>query len=418
MSEPAPAIDRDALRAALEQDVNGGVTRLAELTSRHANDRALVYRAILLKRELTRAREPSGQQAAVAFQLLDEFVADQASVGRRGAQSRESQVEAARAQTMAVAIPRATVVECEQLQKTFTGGRFALQDVSLSVRYGEIVGVVGLNGNGKTTLFRLIVGELDRDGGSVRFPAILGERPIKWGTVRRQLAYVPQDLPAWHGSLRSNLHYEAAMHGVSAADNEREVDFIVERLGLRNELGKRWHQLSGGFRLRFALARALVWKPKLLVLDEPLANLDFLTLQLVLKDLRNLTDSLRFPLGVLVSSQHLHEIEEVSDKLLLLDAGRARFFGAVAAIGSDRVVNRFELAGDFEIQDLQAVLSGPGYHSIYYSGVAFVVTAATELSAHDVLRSVTDAKLAVSYFRDISRSAKGLLHDGGRPERA
>ena len=91
--------------------------------------------------------------------------------------------------------------------------------------------------------------------------------------------------------LRSNLHYEAAIHGVGRADNEREVDFIVERLGFRGELDKEWHELSGGFRLRFALARALVWKPKLLILDEPLANLDFITQQIVLNDLRHLTDS-------------------------------------------------------------------------------------------------------------------------------
>src|SRR5204863_8033249 len=126
---------------------------------------------------------------------------------------------------------------------------------------------------------------------------------------------VPTDLPPWYGSLRSNLHYESAIHGIRGADNEREVDYIVERLGLTNELDRRWYELSGGYKLRFALARGLVWKPALLVLDEPLANLDFIAQQVVLKDLRHLTNSLRYPLSVFVSSQHVHEIEDVSDKL-------------------------------------------------------------------------------------------------------
>lgn len=397
----------------LVKDLNRGVTQLAELASRHANNRELVYRAVLLKRELSRRAEaPSREQREAGMALLDALIVDQSAMVQAGGEGRDAMVEAARSRAMAIDVPSGVVFECEALHKSYRRGDFALKNVSLAARFGEILGVVGRNGNGKTTLFRLVVGELRPNAGVLRFPAIQpDDKKIRWSRVRRQIAYVPQDLPSWYGSLESNLHYEAAIHGIRGADNRREIDYIVERLGLTNELDKRWHELSGGFKLRFALARALVWKPKLLVLDEPLANLDFIAQQIVLNDLRHLTNSLRYPLAVLISSQHLHEIEEVSDKLLLLSAGEVKYLGAAEAIGSDRRVNRFELAGDVTGTELEAAFEGVDLYSLYYSGIAFVLTTSTRVTAADVFRRLLDTGLRVTYFRDISRSAKSLLQD-------
>ena len=356
-------LEAAALREELQSGIGRGVTQLAELTSRYANNRDLVYRAVLLKRQLPGTQQPpSREQIDEGIAILDALLADQAAVAESGQETRQAIAEAARSRAMKIELPTAVVFECVGLSKTYRRGDFTLKSVSLEVRYGEIVGIVGWNGNGKTTLFRLVVGELRPDAGVLQFPAIQPKgATVRWSRVRQEIAYVPQDLPPWYGSLRGNLHYEAAFHGVRGADNEREVDYIVERLGLTNELDKRWYELSGGYKLRFSLARALVWKPKLLVLDEPLANLDFIAQQIVLNDLRHLTDSLRYPLGVLVSSQHVHEIEEVSDKLLLLSAGEAKHFGAANTIGLERLVNRFELAGDVERDDLEAALKGLEY---------------------------------------------------------
>ena len=361
------------VREELDRDVSRGVTQLAELASRYANNRELVYRAVLLKRRLSHAENtPSREQIEEGIAILEALIADQAVPTESGTDTRHAVAEAVRSRALAMKLPNAVVFDCADLGKGYRRGDFALKSISLEARYGEIIGVVGRNGNGKTTLFRLIVGELRPDAGVLRFPAIQPEGgSVRWSRVRQKIAYVPQDLPPWYGSLRSNLHYEAAIHGITGDANYREVDYIVERLGLANELDKRWHELSGGYKLRFALARALVWKPKVLVLDEPLANLDFITQQVVLNDLRHLTDSLRYPLAILVSSQHVHEIEEVSDKLLLLSAGDMKYFGPVESIGTDRRVNRFELAGNLELADLQTALAAPEYYSVYYSGVAF-----------------------------------------------
>lgn len=394
---------------ALEVDVRRGATLLAEFASRHANDRELVYRAVLLKRELSRSSEPpTAAQSARGIALLDALIADQnasPSAARRVVVAEEAQARA-----LQIKIPNAVVLDCAALTRRYRRGGFSLKDISFRIRFGEILGVVGRNGYGKTTLFRMIVGELRPDSGGIRFPTIQPDTAsVRWSRVRPHIAYVPQELPEWHGGLQSNLHYEAAVHGIRGAANLREVEFIIERFGLGDQLDRRWNELSGGFKLRFALARALVRKPKLLVLDEPLANLDFMTQQVVLNDLRHLTDSLRYPLAVLVSSQHIHEIEEVSDKLLLLESGQLRFFGPVGAVGADRRVNRYEISGNVELADLEDAFSEREYRSVYYTGVAYVLTTDTAVTSKDVLRRLLDRRVPVTYFRDISRSAKSLL---------
>ena len=113
----------------------------------------------------------------------------------------------------------------------------------------------------------------------------------------------------------------------------------------------------------------------------------------------------------MVSSQHLHEIEAVSDKLLLLVDGRVRFFGDVSNVGADRRVNRFELDGPFEIDTLRRIFNRPEAQSVYYTGVAFVLTTSRSVTTPDVIRRLLDEKVQISYFRDISHSAKGLLQD-------
>jgi ABC-2 type transport system ATP-binding protein len=164
-------------------------------------------------------------------------------------------------------------------------------------------------------------------------------------------------------------------------------------------------------KVRFALARALVWKPKLLVLDEPLANLDFIAQQVFLKDLRNLANSLRYPVSVLISSQHLHEIEEVSDDILYLKQGQVLYSGPVGQIGARRKTNAFELGGAVDLARLQRVLAGSGFKRLYHSGVSFVVTTPTSVAAPQLLRLLLDAGVQLDYFRDISHSIKGLFEE-------
>jgi ABC-2 type transport system ATP-binding protein len=222
------------------------------------------------------------------------------------------------------------------------------------------------------------------------------------------MAYVPQELPKWYGPLSENLAYEAALRGIRGDANERAVQFVIERLELAEHLGKRWNELSGGFKLRFALARALVWKPKLLLLDEPLANLDFKAQQLVLRDVRELAESYRYPMAVLISSQHLHEIEAVSDDILFLRDGTVVFSGPIDQLGEARDRNTFELGTPMAEGDLRARLE-PIAVRMSHTGVSWLINTRLAVTGADLLEALLREGVQVDYFRDISRSIKQLF---------
>jgi ABC-2 type transport system ATP-binding protein len=396
-----------SVREDLRRDVRAGIDRLADFADWFAADRDLLFQSVLLKRELAQDEEPAPELIQTrALEIVDQIAASYER-SAPAISDRQRAVREAREQALRVTIPEGTVLQCQEVSKTFRLGGFSLRGVSFDAQLGRIRGVVGRNGNGKTTLFRLVIGELKPSSGALTFPAL---SPSRRG-ARQQIAYVPQELPRWYGSLRTNLHYAAAIHGVRGTQNTREVEYIVERLGLADDLGKAWRELSGGMKVRFALARALVWKPKLLVLDEPLANLDFIAQQVFLKDLRNLANSLRYPVSVLISSQHLHEIEEVSDDILYLKQGQVLYSGPVGQIGARRKTNAFELGGAVDLARLQRVLAGSGFKRLYHSGVSFVVTTPTSVAAPQLLRLLLDAGVQLDYFRDISHSIKGLFEE-------
>jgi ABC-2 type transport system ATP-binding protein len=282
----------------------------------------------------------------------------------------------------------------------------------MELRQGEITGVVGENASGKSTLFRIIAGELRHDKGFLKFPLLQGDRTnrLNWFAIKQELAYVPQELPSWHVSLEDNIRYEAAVHGVKADDNDREVAYIIQRLGLEEHLGKRWNELSGGLKLRFSLATALVWKPKLLLIDEPLANLDFKKQLLILRDLHDMANSLRYPMAVLISSQHLHAVEAVADNILFLRAGGIAFNGPISALGDAREHNTFEVGCPLSQRELQTTLEGLT-KSIYFNGLSFVITTPVDVNERRLLERLLETETEIEYFRNISRSIKQLFSE-------
>ncbi|MEM7040556.1 MAG: ABC transporter ATP-binding protein, partial [Bacteroidota bacterium] len=201
-----------------------------------------------------------------------------------------SEVYAIRPISMATVNPN-PFLKCVKLSKHYKKFGFELRDVSVSLERGEILGLVGANGSGKTTFLEMVAGNLRPDSGDIYFPDFFDEkvRLADWKLLKSRIAYVPQDLPKLYGSLVDTIQFFAAKRGVLGAQNVREVDFIIHRLGLEKHIRKTWKQLSGGFKLRFALAAALVWKPALLILDEPLANLDPRAKRTITQDLRSLT---------------------------------------------------------------------------------------------------------------------------------
>lgn len=303
---------------------------------------------------------------------------------------------------------RETVFRCEGLGYEYPNGKFALSDVSIELKEGEITGIFGGNANGKTTLFKLVVGQLAQTAGELTFPLLEPKAFGKptWRVVKSDIAYVPQELPALHGTMEENLRFAAANSGVTGADNDLALDYIVNRLDLKPYLKSKWNELSGGFKLRIALGKALITKPKLLALDEPLANLDYISQLSVLRDIRALASSFRDPIAVLMTSQHLHEIEAIADKILFLERGRVKYYGEPGGVGSSSAANLFELDADVSERELREIFPAAKGFGVTHNGISFVIQASNTVTPKTFLALLADHGVVPNYFRDISNSVK------------
>jgi ABC-2 type transport system ATP-binding protein len=391
------------------------VRALRDFAERFAHDDALRDEALLLgvapPGEGTEAEPSRRELDARMLELVDRIVADNKRAGggqRLSSRLRRAELVRERLLARSPTLPPAFVGS--GLGKTYPDSGFRLEPFELTLRPAEITGVVGQNAQGKTTLLRIVAGELRADVGTLSYPGLGQSGPrIDWVQVKQQLAYVPQELPRWRGSLRDTLHFEAALRGVAPADIEREVRFVVERLDLGSYLGKRWDELSGGYKLRFCLARALVWKPRLLVLDEPLASLDVKAKDTLLQDVRDLAHSARHPMAVLMSSHELHGLERVCRQMVFLKEGHVLYIGAPDAVSVPDRSLQYVLATPAGAERLRQLLGMQGLIELRDDAGQFTLRTQPWLDATALLSQLLRANVPVLYFRDVSRSVRRLF---------
>jgi ABC-2 type transport system ATP-binding protein len=293
------------------------------------------------------------------------------------------------------------LVTAREISKTYSSGNFSLQPISIQINTGDVLGVVGENGNGKTTLLRCMAGQLALDSGNLHFAQL--QQPDHYD-IKHHLAFIPQRIPRWYGLLKDNLHFSAAISGVKDEENKVMVDFMLERLDLTPYAHLTWNQISSGYRTRFEIARILLQKPKLLVLDEPLANLDINAQQSILTDLRFMAKSVHNPMGILLSSQQLHEVEKIADTVLLIKNGSCVFRTGDQEKSDNSCV--IELETDTSRETLLHVLDNQG--ALHYNG-GFYTVISKELSAQDILARLVNGHVSITYFRDITFSTKRFI---------
>jgi len=198
------------------------------------------------------------------------------------------------------------------------GERLALDDVSFSIARGEVFGLLGPNGGGKTTLFKLISTLVPLQSGSV---SILGHDLAEESTaLRRRLGVVFQH-PSVDGKLTvaENLAHHGRLYGMSGARLRERITAILGRLGLEGRATDLVETLSGGFKRRVELAKALLHQPELLVLDEPSTGLDPAARREFMNHLEHLRDS--DGVSIVLTTHHMEEAERC-DRIGVLHQGR------------------------------------------------------------------------------------------------
>jgi ABC-type Fe3+/spermidine/putrescine transport system ATPase subunit len=202
-------------------------------------------------------------------------------------------------------------------------GRTILDGISLAVAPGDVVAVLGPSGSGKSSLLRLVLGFLAPTRGRVRLD---GQTVSETGRVlippeERRLAVVFQDLALWpHLTVEQHLSFALAATNLTAQERERRIAQVIERLGLGGAQGRLPGGLSGGERQRVAIGRALVLRPRAILLDEPLASLDVALRREMLAMFRSLLRE--EALTAILVSHDLREAERLAARIAVIEGGR------------------------------------------------------------------------------------------------
>jgi len=216
------------------------------------------------------------------------------------------------------------VLEIDAISKRY-GSVVAVNELSLDVRSGELLGFVGRNGAGKTTTMRIVLGVLEPDAGAVRWQGV----PLDLSS-RRRIGYMPEARGLYPKMrLSEQLTYLGKIHGLSHSAAKASAQDWLERFGLADRSRAELSSLSQGNQQRMQLAAALVFAPDILVLDEPFASLDPVATDLMSAVLRERSDA---GVAVVFSSHELDLVERLCDRVAIIEGGKIIAAGSVAQL--------------------------------------------------------------------------------------
>ena len=300
-------------------------------------------------------------------------------------------------------ISNSSLLEVSDLEKKYHSSQFKISPINFALKYGEVVGLVGENGNGKTSLLRLLCKDLEPDAGSIKYAAEQGSKSLF--DLRSRLVYIPQRVPRWYGSLMDNLHFTLSSYGITGKENLMRAELIIARLGLRPFKNHTWNSISSGYRTRFELAKSLLRKPELMLLDEPLSNLDIISQQTILQDLKYMSESTTHPFGLVLSSQQLYEVEKISDLVIFLRQGEAQYQYKNQDLQEDQ-----ELIFEMEIEESRETIAKTfdaiGMTQIQFNGGVYVLHFKAGTAVNEIFTTISEKNLNVNYLRNITQSSR------------
>lgn len=238
------------------------------------------------------------------------------------------------------------VLRTEKLSKSYRRRR-VVNEVSLSVRRGEVIGLLGPNGSGKTTSFNMIIGLVSPDSGRVFLDDIdITEMPM-YQRARQGISYLPQEASVFRKlTVEENILAILQTLPMSRSARRERLADLIGQLGLDTVRQSRGDQLSGGERRRVEIARSLVISPSFLLLDEPFSGIDpkqVVELQGIISDL---SDS---GIGIIITDHNVRETLSVTDKAFIIHNGSVFRSGLPRELEADPEVRRVYLGEHFDL---------------------------------------------------------------------
>ena len=237
-----------------------------------------------------------------------------------------------------------TILAGHNLQKTY-GGRRVVDDVTLHVAPGEVVGLLGANGAGKTTTFYMLVGLERAEKGVVELTGTDVTTLPMYLRARLGLGYLPQE-PSVFRKLSAEQNILAILETMPMSRQDRFVrlEELLEEFGIAHVRKTRGDALSGGERRRVEIARCLATEPRFILLDEPFAGID----PIAIDDIREIITYLKEQgIGILITDHNVRETLEITDRAYILSDGKILRSGAPKELVSDPEVRRLYLGERF-----------------------------------------------------------------------
>ena len=235
------------------------------------------------------------------------------------------------------------MIEAEHLFKRY-GTRLVVDDLSLHVDAGDVLGFIGPNGAGKTTTMKMISGVMPPYAGKVRIDGIDIEAEPR--LAKSRIGFLPENAPLHMTmTVRAFLAYTGRLHGFGGRELDRRVDRAIERCALKEAAGQEIESLSKGYKRRVCLAQSILHDPKALIMDEPTDGLD----PNQKRQIRELILSLREETAVIISPHILEEVDAVCSRVFLLCRGKTLFDGAKDEFRAKADALHTDLAGLFAV---------------------------------------------------------------------
>ncbi len=237
-------------------------------------------------------------------------------------------------------------LRAEGLEKSFKK-RKVVKGVSLEVRSGEVVGLLGPNGAGKTTTFYMIAGLLKPEAGKIW----LNEKEITSFSLAKRaklgLTYLPQERSVFRElTVEKNILGVLELKKLGREEREQRKEAIIQEFGLEEVAGHKGYTLSGGEARRVEIARAVAVEPDFILLDEPFAGIDPLTVKNLQKLILELKEK---GIGILISDHNVRETLKICDRAYLLYQGEILVTGTAQEIAQDQKAKSFYLGQDFNL---------------------------------------------------------------------